>query len=272
MYVGVDVGGTKTLVAVLDDSGQIVERDRFPTPKKYEDFLSRLDESLSHFMHHDFKAGGIGIPSTRIDRKHGIGRRFGNLTWRDVPIQADLEKLCGCPLVLENDAKMGALSESMLLKDKYQKVLYVTISTGIGYGLVNDHQIDSNVGDGGGRMILLEHHGRPTPWEDFAGGRAIAERFGKPASDIKDKKTWQIISHDLAKGFIHLIALMQPDVIVIGGSVGHYFERYHEPLQQAIAAYEIPLVKLPDLREAQRPDEAVVFGCYDLAKQVLGHA
>jgi glucokinase len=111
-----------------------------------------------------------------------------------------------------------------------------------------------------------------TPWEDFASGRAIVERYGKKAKDIHDEKTWKEISRELAKGFIELIAMTQPEVIVVGGGVGHYFDRFKDILKAEIEKYEIPLVKLPVLLAAQRPDEAVIYGCYDIAKQVYPHA
>ena len=64
---------------------------------------------------------------------------------------------------------------------------------------------------------------------------------------------------------------MQPEVIVIGGGVGTYFDRFGKILAAEIKKYKIPLVKQPVLRQAQRPEEAVVFGCYDLAKQEFAH-
>jgi glucokinase len=160
----------------------------------------------------------------------------------------------------------------MLLKNEYSKVLYITVSTGIGIGLVVDGEIDTSIGDGGGRAILLEHRGQMTPWEDFASGHAIVERYGKRAVDITDETTWGKISRDLAKGLVELIAIVQPEVIVIGGSVGTYFERYGGLLARELASYSVPLVTMPQLQAAQRPEEAVIYGCYDYAKRVFGHA
>jgi len=272
MYVGIDIGGTKTLVAVLNEHGVIKERTKFPTPKNYDHFLLELRHALAHFKHHDFKAGGVGMPVTVFDRDHGRGVNFGNLPWKNVNIQHDIERICECPIVLENDAKLAALSEAMLLKHKYSKVLYVTISTGIGIGLVVNGVIDTNIGDGGGRALQLEHRGHTMPWEDFASGRAIVERYGKRAEDIHDHETWVKICRDLAKGFTQLIAIAEPEVIVIGGSVGTYFDRYGRILKAEIAKYHIPLLTMPDLHQAKRPEEAVIYGCYDYAKQKFSHA
>lgn len=271
MYLGVDVGGTKTLVAVLNDHGVILEEQRLPTPKKYDQFLKNLEKTLASFDHKDFKAAGVGMPGPGLDRERGVGINFANLPWRNVPMQSNVEDLAGCPVVVENDAKMAALSESMLLKKEYKSVLYVTISTGIGYALVVNGVIDKSVGDAGGSSIILDHKGKLMPWEHFASGHAIVERYGRPAHDIEDKETWQTICRDLAKGLIHLIAIMQPEVIVIGGAVGVYFDRYGKLLQTELKKYDLPLIKLPELRGAQRPEEAVIYGCYDLAKQVFAH-
>jgi glucokinase len=272
MYVGVDVGGTKTLLAVLDNNGVIKEKKKFPTPKSYEHWLLELKHAAHHLEHKDFKAGGAGMPFVIYDRHLGRAQSYGNLPWTNTPVQADLEKVFDCPFVVENDAKMAGLSEAMLMKVRYDKVAYVTISTGVGYALIVNKKIDVNIGDGGGRLLTVEHRGKHVPLDDFASGRAIVERYGKRAEDIHDKATWQKISRDLAKVLLPIIAMTEPDVIVVGGSVGTYFERYGNLLKEELKKYHLPLIKLPDLRQAQRPEEAVVYGCYDLAKQRFNHA
>lgn len=266
MYIGVDVGGTKTLIAALTDDGVIVESRKFPTPKSYKNFLLEVSHALHHMEHQDFKAGGAGIPVTNFNRDTGRAVNFGNLPWHNVLVQHDLEKIFKCPFVVNNDAKMASLSESMLLKDKFHRVLYVTISTGIGYALTVNHKLDDNVGDAGGRTIMLEHDGKLQPWESFASGKAIVARYGKRAEDIHDNETWKKIVRELTQGFLELIAIMQPDIIVVGGSVGNYFERYMAFLEAELKRYETPLLPIPPLHKAGRPEEAVIFGCYDLAK------
>src|ERR1700710_1585045 len=117
MYVGVDVGGTKTLLAVMDNHGVIKETKKFPTPHNYHHFLLELANAVAFLTTQDFKAAGIGIPATHIDRKHGIGTTFSNLPWHNVPVLADVEKILKCPTVLENDAKLASLSEAMLVRE-----------------------------------------------------------------------------------------------------------------------------------------------------------
>jgi glucokinase len=270
MYLGIDIGGTKTIVASLDDNGVIQENLRFPTPKSYDDFLGALAEFVDKLTTKRFISAGVGVP-TKIDRQHGVAIAGGRLHWINVPIRDDVQKIVQCPVVIDNDANLAGLSEAMLLKD-YRKVLYVTVSTGIGTGFIVDQQIDLSMADSEGGEMLLEHGGRLQPWEDFASGQAIVRRFGKRASEITDKKTWQIIAHDIALGLIDLIALMQPDVIVLGGGVGAHYEKFKDFLQQFLMEYENPLVTIPPIKEAARPELAVVYGCYDLAKGAHGKA
>lgn len=272
MYIGIDIGGTKTLACVLNNEGEIRERVKFPTPQDYDEFLAQLKQTIESFETKEFKAGGVGFPATVIDREHGRGVVFGNLPWKNVAIQHDIERLAHCPIVIENDAKMAGLSEAMLLRQKYQRVLYVTVSTGIGIAFVNEQRIDPNIGDAGGKAFMLEYRGKQVPWESFASGRAIVERYGKRAVDIHDDETWTKICRDLAPGIIELIALTEPEVIVFGGGVGTYFDRWGRILNEQLKTYHVPLITLPKLRGAERAEEAVVYGCYDLARQTFDHA
>lgn len=268
MYLGIDVGGTKTLLASLDDNGVIIENQKFPTPQDYNQFLSDLRINLDQLNNKEFRAVGVGLPGY-IERSEGVARSFGNLAWSAAPIQADIEKIVGSPVAIENDAKMAGLSESMLKPD-YKRLLYVTISTGVGYSLIVDHIIDPNLGDGGGNTIMLEHNGAIVSWESFASGKAIVTTYGKMAKDITDEPTLDAIARNISLGLIELVAITEPEIVVIGGSVGQYADRFIEPLTQYMKKMETPLLPMPKIEPAVRPEEAVIYGCYDYAKQVFG--
>lgn len=270
MYLGVDIGGTKTLVGLLDDHGVILQQEKFPTPQVYEEIFNKIKDIVNNFTTEALKGAGIGAPATNLDREHGIGIDFGNLPWKNVSIRSDFSKILGCSVVVENDAKLAALSESMLLGDEFKKVLYVSIGTGIGVALIVNKTIDTAIGDGGGRTIILKHEGKYQAWEDFASGRYIRMQFGKPASEIKDTEQWNTIGENLALGFIEIIAMTQPDIIVVGGGVGAYLPNFIEPLNEELRRYENPLLRIPPIQEAQRPETAVIYGCYDLAKALYG--
>ena len=268
-YLGVDIGGTKTLVATLDDSGAILEQKKFFTPKEYSKFLSQLADTIGDLKNNKFTAAAVAAPG-RIDRSKGIAIAFGNLPWEKVAIKSDMEKLVDCPVLIENDANLAGLSEAMLLKNEYKKVLYLTVSTGIRDGYIVNGIIDPSLQDNEPGQAMLEHEGKMQKWEDFASGRAIVKRFGKRASDITDEETWRVISRYLAQGLLELIAIVQPEVIVIGGGVGTYFKRFEKLLLEELHRYENPLIPIPPILGAARPEEAVIYGCYDLARSVYG--
>jgi predicted NBD/HSP70 family sugar kinase len=268
MYVAVDVGGTKTLVALFTNSGEIRQKVRFETPPKYDEFIDQLKNTINSLDHSDFSAIAIAIPG-RIDREKGVGVAFGNLQWKNIPVKKDLQKIFHVPVLVENDANLAGLSEARLVMSDFKKVLYVTISTGIGTGIITNGVIDKEFIDSEGGQMALEHNGKILQWEDFASGKAIYNRFGKQASDIHDDATWKIVTNDIAAGIVNLIAIVQPNLIIIGGGVGSHFDRFDDFLKAKLKKYETPLTPIPPLKRAKRPEEAVLYGCYELTKLSL---
>ncbi|MGH7157730.1 MAG: ROK family protein [Candidatus Saccharimonadales bacterium] len=272
MYLAIDIGGTKTFVALLDSSGAIQQQLRIPTPKTYSVFISKLEDSVAYLSTNKFTAVCVGVPG-RIDRKRGIGVGMGNLPWLNVPIYEDVSRITRTrKVVLENDAKLAGLSEAILVKDQYSKVLYITIGTGIGTALIADQEIVVLMQDAEGGKILLEYEGKLQEWEDFASGKAILKRYGKPASEITDEKSWHNISRGIALGLLDQIAILQPEAVIIGGGVGVYLEKFKAPLEKQLKHYETPLIPIPPILKAQRPEDAVIYGCYYHAKKTYGTA
>lgn len=265
MYGAIDIGGTKTLVAVFSQDGKVVEKYKFPTSQNYSQFIKELTQVVQKLKTKHFTYTVVAMPGLP-DRKLGLGVAFGNLPWEQVPLQKDVESIFQCPVRLENDAKLAALSEANLIKNEFKKVLYVTVSTGIGGGIVINGKIDPNFEDIELGQMIVEHQGKLQRWEDFASGRAIVEKFGKRASDIKDASTWYIIARNLAVGINTLIATLDPEVIVIGGGVGSSLVKFKDRLEEELRIYETPLTPIPPIRQAQRAEEAVIYGCYALAK------
>jgi len=267
MYIGIDIGGTKTLIAALTNEGAIHESVKFPTPEDYDQFLKELRTNVANLTTKDFRAGAVAAPGS-IDRKHGWFEQGGNLKWKNVHLQHDVERITHCPMLIDNDANLAGLSEAMLLKDKHAKVLYLTISTGIGGGFIADQKIDPTMSDIEPGQMMLQRGDKIVKWESFASGKAIYEHYGLKASEIEDPKIWRAIVKDWTIGFLDLMAVTEPDVIVLGGGVGHYLEKYHDLLVDELKKYATPLVPVPPIVKAQRPEEAVVYGCYDLARSV----
>lgn len=265
MYAGVDIGGTKTLLATLDDKGVITAQTKFPTPPDYGQFIKDLAKAVASFTSRDWQAAVVAAPG-RINLMRGVVDSLSNLPWQSVPLQRDAQEVLGCPVQLENDANLAGLSEARLHPEA-ETVLYLTVSTGIGTGLIKHGQIES----GGshhpeGGLILLPYRGRLEKWEAFASGHAIVQIFGKPASDITDPADWRLIARHLSLGLLELIAITQPDLIIIGGSIGTYFDHYGAFLADELKGYETPMTPIPPIIQAARPEEAVIYGCYEYAK------
>ena len=267
MYLGIDVGGTKTLIAAFDERGKITFEKTFHTPQSYSAFLDQLSFEVSPLEVDKFKSVCVGLPASVIDRDNSEAKIFTNLAWHNIKIAHDLRRIFPCPIYFENDAKLAGYYEAIELGKKYDRVLYVTISTGIGYSLIVKEEINTEIGDPGGSDIYIERDGKLITWENATSGKAIVEKYGKKAEDINDEATWQLISKDINKGLLELIAILEPDAVVFGGSVGEYFHKYSEYLRSDLNRYKLPSLKLPDLIKAKEAEKAVVFGCYYYCKR-----
>ncbi len=266
MYLGIDIGGTKTLLTVFTMRGEAKESIKFPTPQNYKLFIRELAKVVANLSTKSFRGCAVAVPG-KVDRDKGIGVACGNLPWENVPIRDDLQRITGCPVAIENDANLAGLSEAIAIQKEFDRVLYVTISTGIGTGIINGQEIDPDFQDSEGGHIILEHHGRRQRWEKFASGSAIVRRFGKRAEDIHDAQTWHIIARNIAAGLLDLSAIIQPQVIILGGGVSTYLDRFDQFLNQEMQKFNTPLTPVPTIRKAAHTNEAVVLGCYFLAKQ-----
>lgn len=269
MYLAIDVGGTKTLLGIFTAQGRLLESAKIETPKEYPVFLEKLEETFHNLVHNDrLKLCVVGAPG-KIDRSSRTVLAFGNLNWENTPIGKDIQKICKIPTLVENDANLAALSEAMLIRHSYKKVLYITVSTGVGGGLVMNGQIAPEFADMEIGMMMFEHEGKLKHWEEFASGKYIYEKYGMKVRDIPedDGSIWYEVSRNLAIGMSAVIANLTPEVIVVGGGVGAYFEKFSDRLHEELMIFGSKLVSVPPIRKAIRSEEAVIYGCYEFAKQ-----
>ncbi len=268
MFGAVDIGGTKTLVAIFDGKRRIIEQVKFPTPENYDEFTKELANTVASLTTKDIQRVVAAIPG-RLDRKHGVVLALGNLPWTNLPIQADLEKIFHAPVHIENDAKLAALSEALALKPHVHKALYLTISTGIGAGLIVGGSIPHDFEDMEAGQMLLEYQGELRKWEEFASGHAFQAKFGTRVGETPDDNTaaWYWLGRNIAIGLVSLLATLGPDIVIFGGGAGAHLEKFQSRLEEALKIYENPLFSIPPIVKAQHPEEAVIYGCYEFAKQ-----
>ncbi len=268
MVLAVDVGGSKTLMAVFDNQGAIVKKIKFPTDSDYKKFLTHFENIyLTEFKpNYQIIDCCCAVPGL-VDRKKGLGVSFGNLKWHNAPIKQDLrEILGGIPVALENDAKLAGLSEALLLLNKYNNVLYLTIGTGIGDAIIINGKIDPFLADSEAGQMIIENAGKLMRWEDLASGKALKLKYGKLASEINDPAAWKEFAKAVAIGLRDLIAVLTPQVVIIGGGVGTHFDKFAKLLEEELERFPNDLVKTPPLLKAKRPEEAVIYGCFDFIR------
>lgn len=269
MIITVDTGGTKTLISSFDNNGLPGERFRFPTPTDSEEYIQILIETLrKNYDGSQVDAISIAVPGVVRDN---ILSWCGNLPWENFAIASMLAPHYSCPIWLQNDADLAGLAEANALNKLPSLCLYVTISTGIGSGILINGRLTPELSGSEAGSMMIEYDGRVRPWESFASGKAIHAAYGKYAYEINDKKTWNRIADRFARGFSALIPPLQPDVIVIGGSIGSHFDRYKQPLNLLLEESLPRHIMRPKIVQASHPQEAVIYGCYYYAVHQLAN-
>ncbi len=266
MKLTIDIGGTKVLVAVFEND-KVINQYKFETPKNYLDFLEEFKKSLVNLNDYHIEIAAVAIPEL-INRETFELLGGGNLKWQKVNIVNDLASILNCNVLLENDANLAGLSEASYLKDRFNRVLYLTISTGIGGGLVVNQKLSPDNLNFEPGLIKLKHNNQLIEWEKFASGRAIVGQYHQFAKDINDPVIWQEIANNILDGLMVIIPLIQPQAIVFGGSVGTYFDKYQEFLEHGLDQVIEPFLLKPVILQAIHPEEAVVYGCLELINQV----
>lgn len=267
MILGVDIGGTKTLFGVFNNSGEIVSTKRIETPQKYSDFLQNFKNIYESL---DFKISKIVLAAPgRIDKTDALVKSYGNLPWKNTPLEEDIKKITNNVVMVENDAKLAALYEAKQLNPTVNKVLYLTFSTGIGAGLVYKGSLDEAMLDSEAGQILLpnpDKNGELERWEQFASGKALYKKYGVKAEELTDKKSWEEHVDKMAIGIVDLCAVIEPDVVIIGGGVGSHFNKFGNLLENKIKKLLPPMVKKPTLFGASNAEMASLLGCYEYSR------
>ena len=177
MILAVDTGGTKTLIAEFDSSGGITNSIKYPTPADPEEYIDCLHKQiLENFEASDIEAISIATPGFITD---GVVEHYNKLKWRNFEIVKKLQKkLLGIQVFLQNDAKLGALGVRNEVPES-KRLMYLTLSTGIGSGLVVDGRLSEDLIHSESGKITLYRNGLHDTWEHMASGKAFFEKYGK---------------------------------------------------------------------------------------------
>ncbi len=142
--IGVDLGGTKMLVGVVDGAPQVLHRSQAGSLGRTSDeLLSTLESELREAREACSQAVSIrlGVPCT-IDRERGIAIGSVNLPLLDVPIRDIVSERLGIPVFVDNDANVAALAEHRFGAARgATNAIMLTIVTGIGGGIIIDGEV-----------------------------------------------------------------------------------------------------------------------------------
>ena len=215
--VGIDIGGTKLATVVADTAGNILQKVRKPTESEkgphhaVQLLLKMVDEVLELAELRRGDISGIGVScGGPLDTKTGIIYSPPNLPgWDALPLKEMIESEFHIPTTIENDANAGALAEAKFGGGRgYDYVLYMTMSTGIGGGIVANGEIYHGANDSAGEVghqILLPNGprcgcGQYGCLEALCSGPSIARRAQEA---IADQPHTSILG--LADGQIHRV-------------------------------------------------------------------
>ncbi|MBE0466619.1 MAG: ROK family protein [Candidatus Desulforudis sp.] len=263
--VGIDLGGTKIYTVLAAADGEIAAEVEVPTGAEqgYERVLDRIAETVFAVCSRAgvgpgaVSAVGVGAPGP-LDPGNGVIHQAPNLGWRKVPFRDDLGARLRFPVYLENDANLGALGEHTYGAGRgSSEMMYVTVSTGVGGGLILRGEIYGGAGGGAGEIghITVVPRGPRCGCggrgclEAVASGTAIARRAQElitrgagteiltraggeagavtaatvagaaGAGDPEARAILEEAAVHLGTGLAAVVNLLNPDLIVLGGGV-----------------------------------------------------
>ncbi|HEY0604647.1 MAG TPA: ROK family protein [Herpetosiphonaceae bacterium] len=277
--LAIDVGGTKFSMAVFADNEMIMRQTR-PTDREggRDWMLAQIVEQARLWQQQIelVRCGvGFGGPVHFAEQRVVLSTHVGG--WQNFRLSEFLAQQLGLPTITDNDANVGALGEGFFGAGiGYDPLLYLTISTGIGGGLLAGgrvyHGADSYAGEIGHLTI------RPDGPECLCGARGCLERLccglwlerdhGRSAKELlQDPAFVERYVVDLAQGLKAAIMLLNPTRIVIGGGIskagGALFVPLRAELRRQITSWSGARI---DVVPAALGDDSILYGALALAK------
>jgi glucokinase len=298
--LGLDIGGTKIAAGVVDRTGRVLAFDVQSTlaAEGPERGLARLFElgrrtvSASGVEWPDVGAVGIGCGGP-LDASRGLLIAPLHLSgWRNVPVTALAEEAFGRPVALENDATAAAAGTHRWGAGAgTRNMIYLTISTGVGGGIVIDGRLYRGASGNGGELghVTVDYHGRPCRGcgrrgclEAYVSGTSIAERAqeagmeGVTTADVAASaragdpvavEIWDGTIDALASGLTSIVNLFEPELVVLGGGVvGGTGEQLLGPVRERVLAESLsPAAAAVEIVESELGERVGVVGAAAIA-------
>jgi glucokinase len=308
--IGLDLGGTKLLAALIRDDGEIIYQDECETLAEQgekvviERIFSLLENVFRHSNINKQQVKGIGIGTAGvIDTEKSEIVYANNLNWNHVPIGQLLTERFDLPVLLNNDANIAAVAEWIWGSSSIvENLIYITVSTGVGCGIISNGQLINGVSDSAGEFGHTSIHidgpvcvcGNRGCIENYTSGPALArlakqrleqgeqssyfnkvddyswitaKHIGEAArsGDLFSIQLFKEIGTYLGAGLTNLIHLLNPEVIVFGGGVMQNSEFILPTIQATVEKRCIPeMRKQVKIRKSVLGSEAGVKGAAGL--------
>jgi glucokinase len=247
-FIGIDIGGTKTAVGLVDvQKGVVIRKEIFPTPRtSVEVFFRELDSCMKAMMDAgELKGIGVGVAGI-VNREDGVIVRGPNLgkSFQEYGLRDRLQGMYSLPVTLDNDARCFTLAESVFGLGKGKRSVFgVTLGTGIGGGYVVDGKVvygNDDVAGEIGHMVLEGDSnevcscGQVGHLEALASGKAMSRQYQSETGEEVDMKELEVRANGgdlkavrivqngaraLAKGLSSVIHLIDPEVLILGGGL-----------------------------------------------------
>ena len=232
IFGAIEAGGTKMVCAVIDIFGNIIKEAIIPTTTP-EETVAKI---LKFFSAYKLSALGIGtfgpVDLNPYSPAYGSILNTPKLIWKGFNYFKAFKSL-NIPIGIDTDVNASCLGETAYGASRGLKnVIYVTIGTGIGVGVISEGKLVHGMMHPEGGHILLEkreddkgecvcpYHN--SCFEGLASGPSIMKRYGKPGNElINDENVWELEAEYISQALVNYIMILQPQKIILGGGVMH---------------------------------------------------
>ncbi len=283
-----EAGGTKMVMAIGDENGEILEQCSIPT--QTPDVT--VPKMIEYYKNKGIEALGIGsfgpIDPDKASKTFGYITSTPKLAWANYDIVGNMKKALQIPIGFDTDVNASALGEATWGSIRgLSSGIYITIGTGIGVGVYMNGSLLHGMLHPEAGHILLGRHPEDTfegacPYhkncfEGLAAGPAIEKRWKQKAVELKGRsEVWELEAYYIAQGLVSFILTLSPHRIVLGGGVMHQ-EQLFPLIRKKVAELLNGYLNTPQIHDlehyivpASLNDNQGIMGCLQLAKLELG--
>ena len=296
-YLGIEIGGSKLQIVQDDASATILHRWRATANRDRgaDGIRHQLEHALrTEFTHHPITriAVGFGGPVNHLTGRTAVSHQVGG--WNDFPLRDWLHDITNAPVIVENDSNVAALGEAFAAEPDASPLFYFNLGSGVGGGLSIDRRIYHGAPPGECEFghLRLDRHGatvesrcsgwaidarirderqrRPTLLRRFtaemSGGEAKALSEAISQDDDLAQQILADLAHDLAFALSHVIHLVHPRALVLGGGLAMIGEPLRSAIDAALPRYVTSaFLPPPPLHLARLGEGSVPLGALRLA-------